>query len=465
MRVEHTIAGSHGPIHQDHPRVPTAGPVAPSSSPAPDPATPAKPAERRPYRSIIDSEPAVDPGAGQVQLADRVIPVAALRQDPDRYVVLFGRARHEVGHAVCLCRTDQVVRLVIRLRAGRYHLATWPAGGHQHAPGCTWYRSPDSMSGRSACGDAITIGPTSTSIRLSEPLTITGTAAVAEASAPARASADPSPAHRRTIGLLGLLHWLWESAQLNVRRPSEDRPWRTCWSQLDEQARDCRVNQRQLSDTMWIVPAFQPERAAEINAAWDQHLANLTSTPNQIRRGLVLGELRAVAPTRYGTRIHLAHQRASLDATADLMERARRSFPHVFSQRAVQPRCRQIVLCLVERTHRGYASVVQLAAMLTTSTYLPADSSHEVQMADALAEAGRAFVKPLNYDGDEVFADFVLVDDEPETYVEVWGVQGRARYEARKRAKQRIYRESGRRLIGWDVRNPIPELRRRTTSE
>lgn len=56
------------------------------------------------------------PGAGQVRLADRVVAVATLKQHPDRYTSLFSRARSEVGHAVCLCRTGQVVRLVIRCR-------------------------------------------------------------------------------------------------------------------------------------------------------------------------------------------------------------------------------------------------------------------------------------------------------------------------------------------------------------
>ncbi|GAA2798678.1 hypothetical protein [Saccharopolyspora taberi] len=71
-------------------------------------------------------------------------------------------------------------------------------------------------------------------------------------------------------------------------------------------------------------------------------------------------------------------------------------------------------------------------------------------MADALAAAGRAFVKPLHYDGGEVFPDFVLVE----------GVRGRETYEARKRAKQALYRDSGRSLLEWDVRDPLPSLAR-----
>jgi Protein of unknown function (DUF1173) len=253
--------------------------------------------------------------------------------------------------------------------------------------------------------------------------------------------------------------FLWESAQLNVWHPRSDRrTWRTCRALLDEQVRDCRVNRLALTDALWIVPAFQREHADAIHTAWKRYLGQLTNTGRVLRRGLVLGEIRAVEPTSYGVRIRLAHQRTPLFASTQLMDRARRSYPTVFSQQAGQPGRRQIVLCLVERSRHDYATVVQIAAMLTTSMYLPADFSHEAQMADALAAAGRAFVKPPHYDGGDVYPDFVLIDEDPQTYVEVWGVRGRESYEARKRVKQFIYRESGRALIEWDVRDPLPEL-------
>lgn len=400
--------------------------------------------------------------AGQVRLADRVVAIAAVKQHPDRYTALFGRARSEVGHAICLCRTDEVVRLVIRCRSGRYHLANWPAGGHQHAPTCPWYRSPSSVSGRSAYSEAITASDEGTSVRLSSPLIVRGVSAT-PTDTPARPGGETASGSsaRRSMGLLALLHFLWEAAQLNVWHPGQGRrTWRACCALLDEQVADCRVNRLALADALWIVPAFQREHAEGINAAWERFLARLTSVGRTLRRGLVFGEIRAVEPTDYGVRVRLAHQRAPLFASAQLMDRVRRSYPSVFSEQASPAGRRQVVLCLVERSRRGYPVIVDLAAMLTTSSYLPADSSHEAEMADALVVAQRAFFKPLRYDGALVFPDFVLVDDEAETYVEVWGVRGRESYEARKRAKQSFYREAGRALLEWDVRDPLPDLSR-----
>lgn len=315
------------------------------------------------------------------------------------------------------------------------------------------------MSGRSAYVDAITTTEEGTSIRLSVPLTVRGASAgpaEARAATPGRIGASTA---KRAMGLLALLHFLWESAQLNVWHPARGkRTWPSCAALLAEQADDCRINRVALTGTLWIVPAFQHEHADRINAAWQGFLDRLIATGRVRRRGLVLGEIRAVEPGDYSVRVRLAHQRAPLFATPQLIDRARRSYPSAFSDQSSQQARRQVVLCLIERSRNGYPMIVDLAAMLTTSSYLPADSSHEADMADALVDAGRAFLKPLRYDGDGVFPDFVLVDDAPETYVEVWGVRGRERYEARKYAKQALYRKSGQALLEWDVRNPLPDL-------
>lgn len=398
-----------------------------------------------------------------VRLADRVVAIAAVKTHPDQYTGLFSRARSEVGHAVCLCRTDQMIRLVIRCRAGRYHLATWPDGGHQHAPACTWYRSHSSVSGRGAFAEAITTTDEGTAVRLAIPLIVRGAAAApTEVATPAQPSAGSSTS-RRTLTLLGFLHLLWEQAQLNVWQPGlQRRTWQTCRTRLAEQADDLRANTLALGGVLWTVPPFHPETATRVTADWNRFLTGLAGTGRRRRRGLVLGEIRDVEPTQYGVSVKLRHQRAPLFATEQLMRKARRSYPTVFSAQPGPTSARQVVLCAVERSRSGYPLIVELAAMLTTSSYLPADSSHEVRMADALTAAGRAFVKPLRYSHDgDVFPDFVLVDDpDRETYVEVWGVRGRESYENRKRDKQSIYRESGRALVEWDVRDPLPDLTR-----
>lgn len=129
------------------------------------------------------------------------------------------------------------------------------------------------------------------------------------------------------------------------------------------------------------------------------------------------------------------------------------------SQRAVPPGSEQILLALIQRSETGNLSIVAAATMLTNRRLVPADSGHEVVMADALAAAGRAFYKPLRYDGDaDLLPDFVLTDTDPLTAVEVWGMLGRADYAARQRTKVAQYRLKQTPLIEWDPSGPLPDL-------
>jgi predicted nuclease of restriction endonuclease-like RecB superfamily len=119
-----------------------------------------------------------------------------------------------------------------------------------------------------------------------------------------------------------------------------------------------------------------------------------------------------------------------------------------------------ITIMVVEVTRNGTLKGVDMSFMLTSRHYIPADSSHEMQMAEALVDAGRTFTKPLRYDDEAEFPDFRLQDQESECVVEVWGMMGNPDYEARKAEKIKSYKSRGVQVIEWDTRRPMPNLSR-----
>ncbi len=267
---------------------------------------------------------------------------------------------------------------------------------------------------------------------------------------------------RRSVGLLGLLHWLWEQAQLNVSHPQAGRlTWRTCHARLRQQLRESTVNGRGMDEALHVVPPFTPAAADASTAALDTFRATLGRHGMTERRALLLGQVKEVAPTPYGVAYRLAHQRTPLYARAALHARATRSSRHVFGKAAAEHGATRITLFVVERSPKGHLIAVDLAAMLTTGPYLPADSSYEVVMADALSACRRAFIKPLRYDtADTVLPDFVLTDAAPAAYVEVYGIHGRETYDRRKAEKREFYQRQEGQLIEWDVTQPLPVLAR-----
>ncbi|MCX4578923.1 DUF1173 domain-containing protein [Streptomyces sp. NBC_01571] len=398
--------------------------------------------------------------ADRVRLADKSLPLFVLREHATDYATLFSRARAEVGHGQCLCQTP-ALRLVIRCsRAGRYHLAGWPGEGELHDPSCSFHKLASELTGRDAYStEAIHEGDDGVAIRFSASL-----ARKLSAPEPPKASTEQRDGRaRRTVGLLGLLHWLWEEAQLTAWHPRwRRRTWWVCHARLSEQIAGCSINHEELTEALYVVPPFRKEYARRNTAAFETfRIARLKRRGDTQRRGLILGEIRDVRPTRYGVQYALAHHRGALFATAALDERLRRSYRPAFSAAADEHGARRIGLFLVELSAKGNVRVLDMAAMLVSKLYIPADSSHEVVMANALTDAGRAYVKPVRYDGnDAVFPDFVLTDTRPNSYVEVYGIHGREAYDQRKRVKQAHYQNRGASLIEWDVTEPIPDLSR-----
>lgn len=400
-------------------------------------------------------------GPGRIQLAGRTVQLAWLREHSTQAAPLFARARAEVGHAWCLCR-GPALRLVIRCtRAGRYHVAGWPGEGDQHDPNCPFHKLGPGLSGRDRYSTgAIREADDGVFIRLATSLTSPLTQPETHDGTPEETGHETGS--RRSVGLLGLLHWLWEQARLNVSHPQAGRlTWHTCHARLRQQLRDVTINGRGTDEALYVVPPFTPAAADANAAALDAFRATLGRHGTTERRALVLGQIKEVAPTPYGVAYRLAHQRTPLYARAALHARATRSYRHALGKTAAEHGATRIALFVVERSPKGHLIAVDLAAMLTTSTYIPADSSHEVVMADALAACRRAFIKPLRYDtADAVLPDFVLTDVAPAAYVEVYGIHGREAYDRRKAEKREFYQRQQGQLIEWDVAQPLPVLAR-----
>lgn len=391
-----------------------------------------------------------------VRLADRELPLAVVRERSADLGSLFARARAEVGHGWCLCRTP-VLRLVIRAsRSGRYHLAGWPNEGESHSVECSYHKLGAALSGRGGySSDAIRETEDGVQIRLDTALS--RSLNMPHAGEPV---AERGGRTRSSVSLLGLLHWVWEESRLNCWNSRwTRRSWTTCHAELRLALADAKLNGAEMDDVTFTVPPFRQSEAPRNALEFAKFRTRLSRRSGSQGRGLILGEIKDISPTPHGVRFALAHHRAGLFASSALNTRLHKSYRPAFSQAARLVRARCIGLFLVELTTRGNLRVIDMAAMLTSCRYLPADSSHEVMMADALCVHRRSFVKPLRYDRSKaVFPDFVLTDTDPQSYVEVYGIRGRESYEDRKKIKQNFYQSAGAPLLEWEIGGPMPNL-------
>ncbi|MFV8176758.1 DUF1173 family protein [Mycolicibacterium peregrinum] len=397
---------------------------------------------------------------GWIELAGQRVHLRDVRNHPYRYSRLLAAARASRS-AVCLCR-PQRLRLVTRCgQGGRYHVACWPHEGPQHDRSCAFFHLEPDLSGRSTyASSAIDESTQGVSIRFGLPLLTRSATTDSLDESPT----SPPGRSRRALGLVGTLHYLWETAGLTSwpgTVPQPSRPWAEVSTALIDALADCTISGQAATDVVYVVPPYRPDTADAALQRFDAFIEQLASADNRYRRGLLVGEVKAVTETPHGLRYQLAQQspRRQLFLSASLAARLRSAFPAAVSTAGHDMGGRRVGLFYVERSRNGYATVIDAALMLTNYVYIPADSSYEVLMADALRAAGRSFVKPLTYDpgSDAVFPDFVLTD-EPQAFVEVWGLPGRREYEQRKAAKKAYYQRHAAHLLEWTVTEPLPTL-------
>lgn len=407
-----------------------------------------------------DTRGTAAPHTDWVELDGQRVPLAKIRSTPDRFIKLLSAARTH-KQALCLCRTP-ALRLVTRCSrtTGRHHLAVWPGQGSLHDPECAFHRLDPELSGQGSYDSAAIrdLGD-GVAIRFAAPLV---SKSGEDRPQPIDSQSCPGLG-RRSVGLLGLLHWLWDESGLSAWSPrSRTRNWAAVSAAVTEQLAGTTISRQPAESVLHVVPPYNAETADANLAEFDEWLASLRTNTKQIRRGFVLGEIKAVRESKYGVRYQLAHQNPArgIFVSERLDALLRRRHRHPFADASDTVGGRKIGLFYIERSPGGYATAVDAAVMLTSARYIPADSSYEVQMADALIAAGRAFVKPLRYDGDTVFPDFVLTDTAVQTVIEVWGLPGRESYEARKATKLLHYQRSGTPLIEWTVTDHMPDVHR-----
>ena len=306
---------------------------------------------------------------------------------------------------------------VARLSRG-FIVKRMPHTGSQHAPDCPSYEPPVEFSGLGqVLGSAITEDPATgeTTLRLDFSMSkIAGRSAMPTVSG----DGDSVASSGTKLSLRGLLHYLWDQADLTRWRPgfAGKRTWGTVRKHLLLAAENKIARGDSLRSRLYIPEVFSVDQRDAINARrmaqWSQAIAT-PGRPQQLM--LLIAEVKEIVPARYGFKAvvkHVPDQAFALDE--QIFRRLSRRFESELALWGATEDIYMVILATFSVAATAIPTIVELSLMPVTRYWLPVEDGFEKQLVERLVVDGRSFVKGLRYNlgAESALASATLTDCE-----------------------------------------------------
>ena len=303
----------------------------------------------------------------------------------------------------CMCLMEGVEMYVARLAGTNegFIVKRMPNTGSHHATDCPSYEPPPESSGLGqVLGSAITEDPATgeTTLKLDFSMSkIAGRSAMPTTGG----DSDSVTSTGTKLSLRGLLHYLWDQAELTRWQPgfAGKRTWSTVRKHLLLAAENKIARGDSLRSRLYIPEVFSVDLRDAINAKrmaqWSQAIA-APGKPQHLM--LLIAEVKEIVPARYGFKTVLKHvpdQAFALDE--QLYRRLGRRFESELALRGATDDIHMVMIATFSVAAPGIPTIVELSLMPATRCWLPVEDGFEKQLIERLVADGRSFVKGLRY--------------------------------------------------------------------
>ena len=301
---------------------------------------------------------------------------------------------------------------------GGYIVKRMPDTGSHHAPDCPSYEPPAEFSGLGqVLGSAITEDPATgeTTLRLDFSLTrIAGRSAVP----PSSGSSDSVATDGTWLSLRGLLHSLWDQAELTRWHPgfAGKRNWGTVRRHLLQAAENKFARGDALRARLYVPEPFSIDERDAINARRMAQWQHAVAAPGKEQHlMLLICEVKEIVPARYGFKAivkHMPDQAFAIDE--QLYRRLGLRFEPELALWSASDDIRMVMIATFSVSAAGIPIIEELSLMPVTRCWLPIEDGFERQLVKRLVSDGRFFVKGLRYNlgAESALATATLTDCE-----------------------------------------------------
>ncbi len=320
---------------------------------------------------------------------------------------------------LCLC-TEPGIPMYVARAHGKYWVKRMPNSGSTHLPTCDTYEPPAELSGLGeVMGSAIQENPDAGTALLKFDFSLSKGGSRA-APTPSNAEADSVNTSGTKLSLRGTLHYLWEEAGLNRWTPAMagKRSWYVMHKYLYQAADNKLAKGMNLSDVLYIPEPFSLDKKEEIT---QRRVARMTKNhePHKKSRRLMIaiGEVKSIAPSRYGQKILLKHlPDCPFMMHEGLHARLLKRFNLALSLWDALPETHLMMIGTFSVSAAGIPTLEEVALINVTENWIPFENTFDKTLLDALTQAQRPFTKGLRYNlaTTKPLACVVLSDTQPQ---------------------------------------------------
>ncbi|MCZ8030828.1 MAG: DUF1173 domain-containing protein [Rubrivivax sp.] len=300
----------------------------------------------------------------------------------------------------CLCQAEGVEMYVARLGEG-YIVKRMPDTGRHHASDCPSYEPPADFSGLGqVLGSAITEDPATgeTTLKLDFPLTKLHGRSIMP---PAGGESDSVSSSGNRLSLRGLLHYLWDQAELTRWHPgfAGKRTWATVRRHLLQAAEHMLARGDALRARLYVPEPFSIAEREVINARRLAQWQHALAVPGKAQHLMLqIGEVKEIVPARYGFKAvvkHMPDQGFAIDE--QLYRRLGRRFEPELALWGASDDIHMVMIATFGVGRAGVPAIQELCLMPVTRQWLPVADGFEKQLLQRLVGENRSFVKGLHY--------------------------------------------------------------------
>ena len=332
---------------------------------------------------------------------------AASQEFAGRFAEAIADAHGTLSRPRCMCirspkrhGVEMYVARLAGLNSG-FIVKRMPNTGSQHAPDCPSYEPPPESSGLGqVLGSAITEDPATgeTTLKLDFSMSkITGRSVMQSAGG----DSDSVTSCGTKLSLRGLLHYLWDQAELTRWQPGFEgkRSWGTVRKHLLLAAENKIARGHALRTQLYVPDVFSVEQRDALNVRRIAQWSPAIAAPGKPQRlMLLIAEVKEILPARYGFKAvmkHVPDQAFAMDE--QIYRRLGRRFESELALWGAADDIRMVIIATFSIAAAGIPTIVELSLMPVTRQWLPVENGFEKQLIDRLVADGRCFVKGLRY--------------------------------------------------------------------